>query len=741
MSNEKFKVKFGLAVGDTQATIDGANGNIITLGDIDVKGGQIQNSTGGLEIVSTGSNNVIINPGSGTTVNQGNLIIGQSNVDVVLTTNGTGDMAIRTGTYPTTSAINLDSGANGNITFETDGTGSVIINAPTDINGPLDVNGNITCDLANIDNIQINGNTISTTDTNGNLTLAPNGTGIIDLTKNATADLGFTVAKTAAFGGQAIDTSGQVNSVIIGGNGLSAPSVYVDNTTANQLGTIQVREYGQNRPNGISTTAGIGQLLLEGKRGLPASTGTGSSPVVLTNPYAQMRFGAYQGANFTSETGPSFAPNAIGAFATETFTNDTASFTGYITTTTLTVTSGTNVHPGLLLTATGITSGTFITAYGTGTGGTGTYTINNSQTLYSSGSPGAFTGAGTKNAGARFLFQSQPQGIKLNTTSLQSWLANIWTAASTQVVSGVTIPLNPSGSIGLGDGGAATDVILTSSDGLTRYQQPGPTTVNYTNAITSISGVTVLDTATVTADISGTTMTVSAVSSGTLSVGQQVYGTGVSQLTKITALGTGTGGIGTYTVSISQTVASTTMVTGPDNYGLLGTNQLNVIGARQSGVPGRRQPLKNNDQVAAVNFRGVNTANATGFNNNTNLAGRFVVKATENFSTSAGGSRFTIETIKAGTTTLYENISTATDATTFKSDTYTFQDYTGATTYATIGTTGIGFPVYTAAAANAITGAVGKQISISNSPTVGGRMAFWDTTNSRWSYISDNSAV
>ena len=51
------------------------------------------------------------------------------------------------------------------------------------------------------------------------------------------------------------------------------------------------------------------------------------------------------------------------------------------------------------------------------------------------------------------------------------------------------------------------------------------------------------------------------------------------------------------------------------------------------------------------------------------------------------------------------------------------------------------FPTYTAAAANAITGAVGWQISISNSPTVGGRMAFWDTTNARWSYISDNTAV
>ena len=54
------------------------------------------------------------------------------------------------------------------------------------------------------------------------------------------------------------------------------------------------------------------------------------------------------------------------------------------------------------------------------------------------------------------------------------------------------------------------------------------------------------------------------------------------------------------------------------------------------------------------------------------------------------------------------------------------------------------FPVYTATAANAITGAAGQQICISNSAqgsNPNGMMAFWDTTHSRWSYIHDNSAV
>jgi hypothetical protein len=35
-------------------------------------------------------------------------------------------------------------------------------------------------------------------------------------------------------------------------------------------------------------------------------------------------------------------------------------------------------------------------------------------------------------------------------------------------------------------------------------------------------------------------------------------------------------------------------------------------------------------------------------------------------------------------------------------------------------------------------GAVGSVIAINNA---GGKLAYWDTTNSRWSYVFDNSAV
>lgn len=82
---------------------------------------------------------------------------------------------------------------------------------------------------------------------------------------------------------------------------------------------------------------------------------------------------------------------------------------------------------------------------------------------------------------------------------------------------------------------------------------------------TKIEGyISSFETAFFTASISTTTMTVTAVSSGSLFVGQLISGTGVTTNTTITALGTGTGGTGTYTVSQSQTVASENLTGAPN---------------------------------------------------------------------------------------------------------------------------------------------------------------------------------
>jgi hypothetical protein len=66
-----------------------------------------------------------------------------------------------------------------------------------------------------------------------------------------------------------------------------------------------------------------------------------------------------------------------------------------------------------------------------------------------------------------------------------------------------------------------------------------------------------------TASISGTTMTVSAVTSGVIRAGTPVVGTDVAPGTRITGYGTGTGGVGTYTVTTQPfAVASQIMKSG-----------------------------------------------------------------------------------------------------------------------------------------------------------------------------------
>jgi hypothetical protein len=57
--------------------------------------------------------------------------------------------------------------------------------------------------------------------------------------------------------------------------------------------------------------------------------------------------------------------------------------------------------------------------------------------------------------------------------------------------------------------------------------------------------------------ISGTTLTVGGTVTGTFNVGDRIFGVGVEPNTFITALGTGTGGAGTYTINNSQTTGST----------------------------------------------------------------------------------------------------------------------------------------------------------------------------------------
>lgn len=82
----------------------------------------------------------------------------------------------------------------------------------------------------------------------------------------------------------------------------------------------------------------------------------------------------------------------------------------------------------------------------------------------------------------------------------------------------------------------------------------------------AVASVFTAQSASVTASISGTTMTVTVVGSGTLYPGAALMGTGIIPGTHIELQLTGTtGGVGTYQVSVSQTFASGTITTGPQD--------------------------------------------------------------------------------------------------------------------------------------------------------------------------------
>ncbi|MCX6231016.1 MAG: hypothetical protein NTZ33_05685 [Bacteroidetes bacterium] len=95
-------------------------------------------------------------------------------------------------------------------------------------------------------------------------------------------------------------------------------------------------------------------------------------------------------------------------------------------------------------------------------------------------------------------------------------------------------------------------------------------------ATTTISGLS--NGALVTGSIAGTVLTVTAVTSGTIAVGQPITGTNVLGGTYITAFGTGVGGAGTYTINISQTVASTAITCVGAMFILNGANYISIDG-------------------------------------------------------------------------------------------------------------------------------------------------------------------
>jgi len=133
------------------------------------------------------------------------------------------------------------------------------------------------------------------------------------------------------------------------------------------------------------------------------------------------------------------------------------------------------------------------------------------------------------------------------------------TAVFTGSISTTTLTVSSvsSGTIAVGQAlygvGVSAETVITGLG--TGTGGAGTYTINVSQTVSARALNSATVGATFTATISGTTMTVSAVASGTLYLGQTIQGAGVTANSVITALGTGTGGTGTYTLSVASTVA------------------------------------------------------------------------------------------------------------------------------------------------------------------------------------------
>ena len=166
--------------------------------------------------------------------------------------------------------------------------------------------------------------------------------------------------------------------------------------------------------------------------------------------------------------------------------------------------------------------------------------------------------AATSFSSAATLIQSGLQGSQPTTASITAALAAASPAVSvTGAINGFILTITAVSTGTLVPGAIITGTGILAGTQITA-QLTGTAGGIGTYALTSSASQIIASEA-----IAATygVLTVSAVSSGTLSVGQTLVGAGITVGTQITALGTGTGLTGTYYVSPSQAVSSEAMTT------------------------------------------------------------------------------------------------------------------------------------------------------------------------------------
>lgn len=133
----------------------------------------------------------------------------------------------------------------------------------------------------NVDNINVNGNTVSSTDTNGNINLTPNGTGSVVVSKadinGGTVDgtaIGASSASTGAF--TTVSATGQITSTLADG---TAPMVVTSTTKVSNLNVDKLdgADWAAPAALGSTTPAAATVTTITAKKGVGTPVALSSS--------------------------------------------------------------------------------------------------------------------------------------------------------------------------------------------------------------------------------------------------------------------------------------------------------------------------------------------------------------------------------------------------------------------------------------------------------------------------------
>lgn len=593
MSEQKFRVKYGLAVGDntteTAMSVDGTTGDITTLGDINVNGGEIKTTATSFNILPTTATTVSLG-GAATTVsigaNTGTTTINNSLVadDISVTTVDTTNLEV--------SNIKAKDGA----------AAMTIANS----SGAVNISSSL-----QVDNIDIQLNTISATDTNGSINLTPNGTGAVRA--NGSLDVGTI----RALDGVAAMTIANTTGVVTVSSELVVDNINIkDNTISSTTGDILITpngasdidlvadtvQVGDANATATITTNGTGDLVLNTNNGTNAGSITltqgingaitlapnGTGTVVVSSDLAvnggdittnQTTASVFNATATTLNIGGAATTTNIGATTSSSIINGVNRYTSPI----IYSFAGANNYRGLMISngntgsAAAARTGVVLRTFPTATQPRGGLIFENARGTETS--PTALQGPST-SAGPDFLGEISAGGrsstgwindlVAASPLGFTSYAAENWTAATNCGV-GWALQLQPTATT-LTAGGASR---ITTIDSTPQSLQLRADTHGFSKGKTIQFVATGCST-------SGTTLTIGTLTSGSISVGSMIQNSTnlLPAGTYIVANISGSGSGSTWTLNQAQTTYTGVLaITGQQGYvAYTGTGDVDVIG-------------------------------------------------------------------------------------------------------------------------------------------------------------------